>query len=60
MVSALPIPGQGTLALSPLGDDVVIENPVLYESRADVPLTLVFRHAGQITIDVPVTPPGTP
>jgi copper(I)-binding protein len=48
------------LSLSPLADDVVLENPVPFEGRQTVPLTLVFRHAGQVTIDAPVTAPGTP
>ena len=54
-VSDLTVPAHGTLTLSPLGDDVVLENPRPYESSQDVPLTLVFRDAGQITIDAPVT-----
>jgi hypothetical protein len=33
---------------------------VPFEPDGDVPLILVFRHAGQITLDAPVTPPGTP
>ena len=60
VVSALPIPADGTLALSPFGDDVVLEDPVAFENRQAVPLTLRFRHSGTITIDVPVTAPGTP
>jgi copper(I)-binding protein len=60
VVSGLPIPGNGTLILSPLGDDVVLEDPIPYESSSAVALTLVFRHAGQVTIDAPVTAPGTP
>jgi copper(I)-binding protein len=60
VVSGLPIPGNGTLTLSPLGDDVVLEDPTPYESSPAVALTLVFRHAGQVTIDAPVTAPGTP
>ena len=59
-VSSLPIPGNGTLTLSPLGDDVVLDDPTPYESSSAVALTLVFRHAGQVTIDAPVTAPGTP
>jgi copper(I)-binding protein len=59
-VGALTVPGHGTLTLSPLTDDVVLENPAPFEDRESVPLTLVFRDAGQITIDVPVTAPGTP
>jgi copper(I)-binding protein len=35
-------------------------DPVAYESKGSVPLTLVFRNAGQVTIDATVTAPGTP
>jgi copper(I)-binding protein len=59
-VHALAIPGNGTLTLSPLAADVVLENPAPYEATTDVALTLVFRNAGTITIEAPVTPPGTP
>ena len=59
-VGALTVPGHGTLTLSPLTDDVVLENPAPFEDRTSVPLTLVFRDAGQITIDAPVTAPDTP
>jgi hypothetical protein len=59
-VSSLPIPANGTLTLSPLTDDVVLERTVPYEDTRAVPLTLVFRHAGEVTIDAPVTAPGTP
>ena len=54
-VSDLTVPAHGTLTLSPLSDDVVLQNPKPYESSQTVPLTLVFRDAGQITIDAPVT-----
>lgn len=54
------IPGDGTLSLSPFGADVVLDDPVPFEDRQQVPLTLVFRHAGQVTIEAPVTAPGTP
>jgi periplasmic copper chaperone A len=60
VVSSLTIPGHETLTLSPLTDDVVLENPLPFENSKAVPLTLVFRHAGQITIEAPVTGPGTP
>ncbi len=53
-------PGHGTLTLSPLTDDAVLEDPVPFENSRDVPLTLVFRHAGEVTIEAPVTAPGTP
>jgi copper(I)-binding protein len=59
-VQGLVIPGGGTLALSPFGDDVVLQDPVPYESGKEVPLTLVFRDAGTVTIQAAVTAPGTP
>jgi copper(I)-binding protein len=58
-VPALTIPGHGTLTLTPVTDDVVLLDPVWYEGSTTVRLTLVFRQAGQITIDAPVTGPGT-
>lgn len=56
----LVIPAHGTLTLTPIGDDLVLQQPSPYESRATVPLTLIFRHSGTVTIDAPVTGPGTP
>ena len=56
----LVIPAHGTLTLTPIGDDLVLQQPSPYESRATVPLTLTFRHSGTITIDASVTGPGTP
>ena len=56
----LVIPAHGTLTLTPLGEDLVLQQPSPYESRATVPLTLTFRHAGTVTIDAAVTGPGTP
>ena len=60
VISGLPVPANGTLTLSPLTDDAVLEDPVPFENSRDVPLTLVFRHAGPVTIEAPVTAPGTP
>ena len=40
-------PGRGTLSLSPLIGGLLIEHPVPFENSRTVPLTLVFRHAGQ-------------
>ena len=56
----LVIPAHGTLTLTPFGEDLVLQQPSPYESRATVPLTLTFRHSGTVTIDAPVTGPGTP
>jgi copper(I)-binding protein len=57
---ALVIPAHGTLTLTPIGEDLVLQQPSPYESRATVPLTLTFRHSGTVTIDASVTGPGTP
>jgi Cu+-exporting ATPase len=59
-VRDLTIPAHGSLTLSPVADDAVLQDPVAFEGRPTVPLTLVFRDAGPITIDAPVTVPGTP
>jgi copper(I)-binding protein len=59
-IGPLVIPAHGTLTLTPFGDDLVLQQPSPYESRATVPLTLTFRHAGTVTIDATVTSPGTP
>ena len=56
----LVIPAHGTLTLTPIGDDLVLQQPAPYETRATVPLTLTFLHSGTVTIDAPVTSPGTP
>lgn len=59
-VPDLAIPADGTLVLGPVADDILLENPVPFEARQTVPLTLVFRDAGQFTVNAPVTNPGTP
>ena len=60
VVADLVVPAHGTLTLSPFGDDLVLQDPAPFETRMAVPLTLTFRHAGTVTIDAPVTPPGLP
>ena len=60
VVPGLVIPGDGTLTLDPVDDDAVLQDPAPYEQTTEVQLTLVFRHAGTITIEAPVTVPGTP
>jgi copper(I)-binding protein len=59
-VPSLTVPGHGTLVLSPFGNDVVLQDPQPYETRATVPLVLTFRHAGTVTVQAPVTAPGIP
>ena len=58
-VADLAVPAAGTLSLSPLTGGLLIEHPVPFENRPTVPLTLVFRHAGQITVNATVTAPFT-
>ena len=60
VIRGLTVPARGTLNLSPLTDDIVLEDPAPFENSAIVPLTLVFRHAGQVTIEASVTAPGAP
>lgn len=57
---ALAIPARSTTSLSPLGPDIVLIDPGALHVGATVPVTLTFRHAGRITVDFTVTPPGTP
>lgn len=56
----IAIPAGGSVTLTPFGDDVVLRDPALYEADMTVPLTLVFRRAGQVQSDATVTAPGTP
>ncbi|HEY4464583.1 MAG TPA: copper chaperone PCu(A)C [Streptosporangiaceae bacterium] len=60
VVPALAIPADAAVTLSPFGNDVVLIRPVPFESDGRVPLTLVFRHAGRVTVNAAVTAPGTP
>lgn len=57
--ASLTVPAHGTLTLTPVGDDAILVDPALFENHATVPLTLVFRDAGQLTVAAPVTIPGT-
>jgi Cu+-exporting ATPase len=59
-VADLTVPAAGSLSLNPLTGGLLIEHPVPFENRRTVPLTLVFRHAGQITVNATVTAPFTP
>ena len=60
VVHSLTVPAHGTLTLTPFGDDVVLENPVPYETRASVPLVLTFKHTGKLTVHATVSAVGTP
>ena len=60
VVGGLAIPANGTLTLSPFGDDLVLTDPAPFETSGTVPLILTFRHAGTVTVEATVTAPGTP
>ena len=60
VAGALTIPAKSSITLTPFGDDVVLRDPVRYESDSTVPLTLTFRHAGTVSVSADVTAPGTP
>jgi len=60
LVSGLVIPAHGIVTLSPFGGDVVLMAPAPFETDMSVPLTLTFRHAGNVTVEAAVTAPGAP
>ncbi len=60
VVAGLAVPAHSSITLSPLGADVVLLDPVRYETDMTVPLTLTFRHAGQVRVNAAVTAPGAP
>ena len=59
-VSSLTIPAGTSITLTPFGDDVVLLHPKAYENDGSVPLTLTFAHAGQVSVNASVSPPGDP
>jgi hypothetical protein len=60
LTAGVAIPADGTITLSPSGDDAVLIGGPLLLAGQQVPLTLTFRNAGQITIEATVTIPGAP
>ena len=59
-VAGLPIPAGATVSLSPFGADLVLIGPGPLVAGQQVQLVLRFRHAGVVTVEATVTPPGTP
>ncbi len=59
-VAALPVPARATVSLSPFGEDLVLVDPGPLVAGQQVQLVLRFRHAGIVTVEATVTPPGTP
>jgi copper(I)-binding protein len=60
VVAGLAIPAHGSITLTPFSQDVVLVDPLRYETDMTVPLTLTFRHAGTVHVDAAVTAPGAP
>ena len=58
--AGLAIPGHAVTTLTPFGPDIVLVRPRDLLVGDTLPVTLTFRHAGQITVDFTVTPAGTP
>jgi copper(I)-binding protein len=56
----LSIPAGGEISLSPFGPDLVLTGASALTAGQQVPLTLVFRNAGRVTVMATVTPPGSP
>jgi len=54
------IPGGGTVTLTPFGADLTLVGLRRLVAGQHVPLTLIFRHAGRITVQATVTAPGAP
>jgi copper(I)-binding protein len=59
-LAGLVIPGHAATSLSPFGPDIVLVRFRAMLIGSTLPVTLTFRHAGQITVDFTVTPAGTP
>jgi copper(I)-binding protein len=59
-LTGLAIPGHAATSFSPFGPDLVLVRRRAMLSGDTLPVTLTFRHAGQITVDFTVTPTGTP
>jgi copper(I)-binding protein len=58
--AGLAVPAHGSITLTPFGEDVVLMDPARFEGGMTVPLTLTFRHAGQVRVNAAVTAPGAP
>ncbi len=58
-VEAIDVPAHGTAELKPGGDHVMLIGVAdVLKAGATVPLTLVFKKAGKVTVEVPVMGPG--
>jgi P-type Cu+ transporter len=56
----LVIPAHGIVTLTPFGNDLEFLGTGRLRAGQQVPLTLVFRNAGRVTVEATVTAPGAP
>lgn len=56
----MTVPAHGTVTLTPFGPDLALIGARHLAAGQHVPLTLIFRQAGRITVQATVTAPGTP
>jgi copper(I)-binding protein len=60
VVTSLPIPARSVTTLTPFGSDVVLTGTRGLMAGQRIPVTLVFRRAGRVTVQVRITAPGSP
>ncbi len=60
LLPGIPVPAGQRVSLSPFTADVVLLGARPLHAGEQVPVTLTFRHAGQVTAELMVTAPGTP
>ena len=58
-LASVPIGAHATASLNPFEIDIVLIHPARLSIGASAPLTLTFAAAGRVTVEAPVTPPGT-
>lgn len=58
-LSALTVPGHGSVALGPFGTDIMLVDPGPLTAGHTVTLHLEFRRAGTLTVNALITAPGS-
>jgi copper(I)-binding protein len=54
------IPAHGTVRFEPDHAHLMLEHPSALKAGDHVTMTLTFRHAGPVTVTLPVLPYGSP
>ncbi|MEU6389406.1 copper chaperone PCu(A)C [Streptomyces sp. NPDC046939] len=55
----LPVPGRGTLDMSPMSSDVTVPADQNWRTGDRIPFVLWFRHSAPVRVDAEVVRPGT-